>query len=195
MRRINKVAVSAGIAALMAVAAPAVATAATSHTGRSATEHTVREPAGFSLSSCTGPVFGNVQLRNKKSGNYLAESTVNDNLVLYSSSTQRWDGFRDAHGHLIIYRCGTNDVLTDNPTAHCHPAFLGCGYVETYNDGPGQWWNRAVDVGDEWVLQCVGHGAHDNVLIDPNGSKVSGTHVAMRQEFHNNPEEEFTESS
>jgi hypothetical protein len=186
MRRINKIAVSAGIAALMAVAAPAVAMA---HTGRS-----VPEPAGFRLSSCSGTVFSNTSLRNKNSGNYLAESTVNDNLVLYSGTSQRWDGFRDAAGHLIIYRCGTNDVLTDNPTAQCKPAYRQCAYVEPFNDNQDQWWNRIIS-GDDWNIQCVGPNARGSVLIDPRGFKSPGTHVALKKLFHNNPNETFTESS
>src|SRR5579859_2667022 len=90
--------------------------------------------------TCSGPVFSNVKLQNVSSHGYLAESTSSDSAVLYSASNQTWDGFRDSAGHLIIYRCGTNDVLTDGINSRCIKNFPDCDYVQAYNDGQDQWW-------------------------------------------------------
>src|SRR5579884_3331012 len=101
MLKIRRFTVYPGLAAiLLAGLAPAAALAAAAG------------PAA-APQSCTGPVFSNVKLQNQASRGYLAQSTSGSDAVLYSASNQTWDGYRDPAGHLIIYRCGTNNVLTD----------------------------------------------------------------------------------
>jgi hypothetical protein len=97
-------------AAIMALAVPASASASTAKT--------VAPPRGFTAGSCGGTVFSDVDLQNQSFG-YLAQSVHNDDAVLYPSTVQRWDGYRDSAGHLVIYKCGTSDVLTDVVDAKC----------------------------------------------------------------------------
>lgn len=195
---LGKLWLSAGIASLLAVGVPAAAMA---HTGtdhaaarHASTGRAVREPAGFHLNSCTGTVFSNTTLQNVTSGDYMAKSNVDDSLVLYTHTDERFDGYRDADGHLIIYLCDTSDVLTDNPAAKCMTGYRACAYVEPYNDDPDQWWNRYVH-SNIWYVQCVAPKTGDWVLTDPHGTNAEGTHVTLTPLKNNFTNEEWRVSS
>jgi hypothetical protein len=128
------------------------------------------------MDSCTGTAFSDATFQNVASGYYLAKSTSDDSLVLYTGTGQRLDGYYDTHHHLIIYICGTNYVYTVG--ASCSSTSKLCGYVENYTDSPDQWWNRVYAGNDEEDLQSA---AHKNgwALTDPHGAKTEGEHVTL----------------
>jgi hypothetical protein len=177
MRRIRNLALCTGLASLVAVGIPAAAMA-----------KTVTMPQA--PDTCGGSVFSNVKLQNVASSNYAAESTVDDSLVLYTSTGQTWDGYRDPDGHLVIYRCGTNDVLTDHPDAKCSKGYASCAYVTPYNDKADQWWTRIVS-GADWYLQSLDTSGHSYVLNDPLSTKAEGTHVVLDPYMQGRTNEEF----
>jgi hypothetical protein len=132
--------------------------------------------------SCTGPVFSNIKLQNVSALTYVAQSTVKNSTqaVLFSATNQTWDGYRDSAGHLIIYKCGTNDVLTDAIGSKCKLNFKDCVSVEAYNNFSDQWWTRIVsDNGKIWTLQTLDASGDSKVMNDPYASKTSGTPVVM----------------
>jgi hypothetical protein len=169
MRKIRHLIMLPALAGLAVVSVPAAATA---HT---VPAHTVIMP--MAPDTCSGSVFSNVKFQNVKSGHYAAQSVVNDNLVLYDSTGQTFDGYRDPHGHLVIYKCGTSDVLTDKPDSECRKGYAACAYVAPYKDTSGQWWSRTVD-GGIWYIESI-HNSTDTVLTDPTGSSVSGTQLVL----------------
>lgn len=146
--------------------------------------------------TCHGTVFGNVQLQNVASHLYLAESTVSDQAVLYSKSDQRWDGFRDRQGFLIIFRCGTHDALTDALRADCRKGYKDCARVAPYTNSTLQRWTRKVSgKGSVWTIQSLGAGALNKVINDPAGSKVSGTFAVMSKYSATRTTEQFASHS
>jgi hypothetical protein len=175
------IALAGAAAAMMALAMPASASASTGKT--------VAEPRGFTLSSCTGPVFSDVDLQNQSFG-YLAQSVSSTDGVLYPTTTQRWDGYRDSAGHLIIYKCGTNDVLTDRVGAKCRKNFKDCLYVEPYNDGSDQWWSRIFTT-TVWSLQTLDPSGGNKVICDPQASKTPGTRLVLSTYTASLPNEKF----
>jgi len=166
MRRIRNLILYPGLASvLLAVGTPAAAMA------QSAAMPTAPD-------TCSGSVFSNTKLQNVASDNYLAESTSDNSAVLYTHSNQAWDGYRDSAGHVIIYRCGTNDVLTDGVNSHCRKGYGDCVYVEAYNDSQDQWWSR-IAKGNIWDLQTLDTKGKSHVIDDPLSSRSEGTHVVM----------------
>jgi hypothetical protein len=163
LRKRSLVACAGAAAAMMAMVIPASASAST---GRQAAE-----PRGFTTSSCSGTVFSNTKFQNVASHTYLAQSTTSDAAVLFSGTNQTFDGFRDSAGHLIIYRCGTNDVLTDGVNSKCMKDFKDCLYVENYTDSSDQWWTRITGK-TNWSIQTLDPAGDSKVLADPRGSKA-----------------------
>jgi len=177
MRRIRNLVLLPSLAALVAVSLPAAAMA------KATAAH--QAPA-----SCGGTVFHGIKLQNIAADNYMAESVSSDDLVLYHNSGQYWDGFRDHSGHLIIYRCGTHDVLTDKPDAKCLKGYAGCAYVTPYKDSSDQWWSRII-TGSSWALETIHSTSNNYVLNDPQSTKVQGTHVVMDPYAVGRTNEEF----
>ncbi|HEY1916927.1 MAG TPA: hypothetical protein VGH27_15265 [Streptosporangiaceae bacterium] len=177
----NLAACAGAAAAIMALAVPASASASTAKT--------VALPRGFTLTTCSGSVFSNVDLQNQSYG-YLAQSVADSNAVLYPSTTQRWDGYRDSAGHLVIYKCGTNDALTDVVGAKCRKNFKDCLSVESYNDAPDQWWTR-VFTPTVWSLQTLDPAGDNKVVDDPDASTGSGVQLVMSTYVSSLPNERF----
>jgi hypothetical protein len=171
MRRISKLAVFAGMASLLAVGAPAAAMA---HTGRPALE-----PPGFKMDSCTGTEFGDASFESAAApGYFLAKSTRDTNLVLVNATAQRFDGYADPSGHLIIYICGTNLVFTDNPKGDCFKGFSACVYLENYTDSRDQWWTRVYNGDDQENIVSKAR-PKSWTITDPGSRAANGTNQAL----------------
>jgi hypothetical protein len=181
LRKRNLAACAGAAAAIMALAVPASASASSAKT--------VAAPRGFTTSSCSGTVFSNVDLQNQSYGD-LAQSVSNSNAVLYSSTFQRWDGYRDSAGHLVIYKCGTDDVLTDVVNAKCIKNFKDCLYVEPYTDSSSQWWSRIYS-STVWSLQTLDPAGNNKVICDPKASRTSGTQLVLSPYTSSLPNEKF----
>jgi hypothetical protein len=182
LKKLNLVACAGAAAAIMALAVPAGASASTAKM--------VAPPRGFTTSSCGGTVFSNVDLQNQSFG-YLAQSVHNDDAVLYPSTFQRWDGYRDSAGHLVIYRCGTNDVLTDVIDAKCRKNFKDCLGVQSYTDSPDQWWTRLDSSATVWTLQTLDPSGEGKVVCDPNASTSPATQLVLSAYKSSLPNEKF----
>ena len=170
-------------AAVMALAVPGAAAASTART--------VTPPRGFTLTTCTGSVFSNVNFQNQSWG-YLAQSVHNTDAVLYPSTQQRWYGARDSAGHLIIHKCGTSDVLTDAVGAKCRTNFKDCVTVEPYNDASDQWWIRDNSTATVYTLQTLDSSGGGKVIDDPEASHTPATQLVMSAYKSTLPNEKFT---
>lgn len=181
MLRVSRLVLACGTILATSLAYMAPANASMSHVA-----HGIRPEA------CTGPVFGSVKLQNVASNNYLAESTSSDFAVLYTGTNQTWDGYRDGAGHLIIYRCGTSDALTDDVGANCINPFADCVTVTPYNDGEDQWWTRDENSsGTIWELQTLDGNGGSKAIDDPGDSKSDSQRVVMYPQSLSDTAEQF----